>query len=326
VSQPVVTFDLDGWEGPLDATITRTIPELRSAGAEGDEAQAIPVGGGRRAFIAGLADDLQVEPGGTDCGSTEERDMDGERDASGGPGSGEATERFQALLERGSRELFEDNRDKMSRGELLQTPNVVAAPDVELFLTGVDAGLIELERGAKFNTQDRPKAGGRWSLLSRSEQGGWYNAEYLPQLAAYVDAIVRLGYPSERVLFELPAAALQLDLAILDDDANVVVLGEAKRDVAMLDALLNEGRERFTDIPPGPETKKRGDEVRQLAWRLWTVRPPLLWLIGPDSRRAFACSYDPLRLIEVGELPDAPAAGLGHAPPARLEPPQLATS
>jgi Phage integrase family len=27
-------------------------------------------------------------------------------------------------------------------------------------------------------------AGGRWALLSRSEAGGWFNAEYLPQLAA----------------------------------------------------------------------------------------------------------------------------------------------
>lgn len=247
-----------------------------------------------------------------------------DRGAPGQAGASEAMERFRQLLQRGSRELFEDNPDKMTTGQLLETPNVIAAPDVALFLEGVDAGLIELERGLKFNTQDRPKAAGRWSLLSRSQKGGWYNAEYLPQLAAYVDAIVCLGYPSERVLFELPAVALQLDLAILDDDANVVVLGEAKRDVAMLDALLASVRERFTLAPPGPETKRRGDEARQLAWRLWSVRPPLLWLIGPDSRRAFACGYDPLRLIEVGELPNAIAADLAHAPAARLEPPKLA--
>jgi hypothetical protein len=255
-----------------------------------------------------------------------ETDMGNDRSTPLTAGTGKATTRFRALLERGSRELFEDNPDKMTTGQLLETPNVIAASDVDLFFEGVDAGLIEVKHGAKFNSQDRPKAGGRWSLLSRSEQGGWYNAEYLPQLAAYVDAIARLGYPSERVLFELPAAALQLDLAILDDDANVVVLGEAKRDVAMLDALLAAVRERFTDAPPGPETKKRGDEARQLAWRLWSVRPPLLWLIGPASRRAFACGYDPLQLIEVGALPDATAAGLAHALVARLEPPNLAYS
>jgi hypothetical protein len=242
--------------------------------------------------------------------------------ATSGPSSG--PERFRAMLDRGSRELYEDNRDKMRTGELLETSNVVAPADVALFLEGVETGLIEFERGAKFNTQDRPRPGGRWSLLSRSQQGGWYNAEYLPQLAAYVDAIARLGYPSERVLFELPAAALQLDIAILDDHGDVVVLGEAKRDVGMLDALLDEIRERFSDIPPGPETKKRGDEARQLAWRLWAVRAPLLWLIAPNCRRAFACGYDPLRLIEVGELPSASAAGLAHVPPQRLGPPRLA--
>lgn len=246
-----------------------------------------------------------------------------EEDFSASLGIAGGTERFRAMLERGSRELYEENRDKMKTGELLETSNVVAPADVDLFLKGVETGLIELERGAKFNTQDRPKPGGRWSLLSRSQQGGWYNAEYLPQLAAYVDAIARLGYPTERVLFELPATALQLDLAILDDHGGVVVLGEAKRDVGMLDALLDEIRERFSDTPPGPETKKRGDEARQLSWRLWTVRAPLLWLIGPNCRRAFACGYDPLRLIEVGELPSAGAAGLAHVPPERLEPPSL---
>jgi hypothetical protein len=235
-----------------------------------------------------------------------------------------AMEQFHAMLERGSHELYEDNRDRMGSGRLLETANVVAPADVDLFLTGVERGLIEFGRGAKFNTQDRPQPGGRWSLLSRSKEGGWYNAEYLPQLAAYVDAITRLGYPTERVLFELPASALQLDLAILDDHGEVVVLGEAKRNVAMLDALLDQIHDRFSHAPPGPETKKRGDEARQLSWRLWTLRAPLLWLIGPNCRRAFACGYDPLRLIEVGELPRASAAGLAHVPPARLQPPTLA--
>lgn len=233
--------------------------------------------------------------------------------------------RFRAILERGSRELYGDNPEMMATGDLLETRNVVAAADVELFLQGVDAGLIELQRGARFNTQDRPKPGGRWSLLSRSQRGGWYNAEYLPQLAAYVDAILHLRYPTERVLFELPASALQLDLAILDDSGDVIVLGEAKRDVAMLDALLDDVRARFSEAAPGPETKQRGDEARQLSWRLWTVRAPLFWMIGPDRRRAFACGYEPLRLIEVGELPSASAAGVGHTPPTRLEPPALSS-
>lgn len=66
------------------------------------------------------------------------------------------------------------------------------------------------------------------------------NAEYLPQLAAYVGAVEDLGFPYERVLFELPARALQLDLAVLDDAQRVVVLGEAKRSAGMLDRLLDD--------------------------------------------------------------------------------------
>jgi hypothetical protein len=81
--------------------------------------------------------------------------------------------------------------------------------------------------GPEFNTCDRPKVGGRWSRLAKAKLGGWYNAEYLPHLAACVDGIVNLGYPKETVQ---PAEALQLDLAILDDLGRVVVVGDAKWD------------------------------------------------------------------------------------------------
>jgi len=238
---------------------------------------------------------------------------------------GDLVTRFNDLLAAGAQELFEDNRDRMHSGRLIATPNEIAPGDCELFFDGLDTGLIDLERGARFNTQDRPRPGGRWALLSRSREGGWFNAEYLPQIAAYVDAINNLRYPSERVLFELPQRALQLDLAILDDEAHVIVLGEAKRSSAMLRALIHDVAMRFGDGPPEPETKKRGDEARQLAWRLWTVRPPLLWMIAPDTRRAFACGYKPFRRIELDELPRAAAAKLAHKPGARLEAPSLLT-
>ena len=84
-------------------------------------------------------------------------------------------------------------------------------------------------------------------------------------LAAYADAVFRLGYPRERVLFELPASALQLDLAILDDVGHVVALGEAKRDVGMLPKLVEATVGRFSAQGPDEESRKRGDEARQLA-------------------------------------------------------------
>lgn len=184
--------------------------------------------------------------------------------------------------------------------------------------------MITLHRGARFNTLDRPKPGGRWSLLSRSATGGWYNAEYLPQIAAYSEAIVGLGYSPGRVLFELPASALQLDLAILSDEGRVVVLGEAKRECSMLDRLRTACISRFGEAPPGVGTKKRGDEARQLAWRLWTVKPTYTWLIGPGQYDAYRTHTNPLRLDREAQLPAAKEVGLHHEPPTPLTPPNLA--
>ena len=231
---------------------------------------------------------------------------------------------FDDVLQQASRELYEANPERMSSGDLLATSNEIHPADVEAFGRGLERGHLALYPGGRFDTRDRPTGTGRWGLLSRSREGGWYNAEYLPQIAAYVRTIEDWGYPHERVLFELPASALQLDLAVLDDDGRVVVLGEAKRSNAMLDRLLTQVLDRFADVAPGPETKKRGDEARQLAWRLWTVRPSRLWLIGPGSVRSWVCSYEPLTLEEEPAPPMAAALGLDAQPPQVLVPPRLA--
>ncbi len=119
------------------------------------------------------------------------------------------------------------------------------------------------------------------------------------------------------------SSALQLDLAIVDDHSNVVVLGEAKRDTRMLDKLIGSMMSRFGDVAPTEDTKTRGDEARQLAWRLWSVRPRYLWLIGPGERRAFTCSFEPLMLTEIGTLPTAQESGLAGVPTHRLDLPIL---
>jgi hypothetical protein len=160
-------------------------------------------------------------------------------------------------------------------------------------------------------------------LLSRSRDGGWYNAEYLPQLAAYVELVRRLGYPPGRVLFELPHRSLQLDLAVLADLGTVAVLGEAKRAAGMLGPLVAAVRNRFSQAPPGEETRRRGDEARQLAWRLWMTRAPYLWLVGPGIRRAYRCSYAPLVLETIPSLPSAADLGLTHPPAVQMAPPTL---
>ena len=153
-----------------------------------------------------------------------------------------------------------------------------------------------------------------------------YNAEYLPQIAAYVHAILHLGYPAGRVLFELPRFALQLDLAILDDSGRVVVLGEAKRGTAMLETLRVNVENRYTTAAPDMTTAK--DEARQLAWRLWSVAPAYTWLIGPTHRAADRTSTSPLHLEATGDgrLPAAFERGLDREPPrGMLSPPRLVT-
>jgi hypothetical protein len=68
---------------------------------------------------------------------------------------------------------------------------------------------------------------------------------------------------------------------------------------------------------------KRGDEPRQLAWRLWTTRAEYLWLIGPSDRRAFTVTYDPLAIEPILSLPPATDLGLHVGPPEMMPPPVL---
>lgn len=229
-------------------------------------------------------------------------------------------EKFNVLLKRGAQELFEDNRDRMACADLLPTRHTIADDDLRRFFLGVELGALTLIRGARFNTLDRPLPGGRWGLLSRENRGCRYNSEYLSQIAAYVEAIHELGYPSERVFFELPHVALKLDLAILDDDGAVLVLGEAKRAVVMLNALLKEIQDRYSTEDPGEEGR---NEARQLAWRLWRTRAPYFWFIGPAGRRAYRVRYAPLAFESLPGLPRAEALGLTHVPARTIGAPTL---
>lgn len=231
------------------------------------------------------------------------------------------SEQFKALLKRGAQELFEDNQHRMTCSDLFTTQHTIADDDLRRFYLGLECGTVTLVRGARFNTLDRPMAGGgRWGLLSREMKGCRYTAEYLPQIAAYVEAIQELGYPSGRVFFELPPVALKLDLAIVANDGAIVVLGEAKRAVLMLDAILAEIQDRYSTVDPGEEGRK---EARQLAWRLWRTRAPYLWFIGPAERRAYRVRYEPLAFELLPALPLAKDIGLAHVPARRIAVPIL---
>jgi hypothetical protein len=230
------------------------------------------------------------------------------------------SDQYMALLGRGAHELFEDNRHRMTRGDLLPTRHTMPIDDLRLFFLGVRRGTVTLDRGARFNTLDRPIAGGRWGLLSCESNGCRYNAEYLAQVAAYVAAVHELGYPGDRVRFELPSSALKLDLAILDDDGAIVIMGEAKRSVSMLDRIFTEVQERYRAMNPGEQGR---NEAHQLAWRLWRTGARYLWFIGPGERRAYRVSYAPLAFESLPSLPRAEEIGLAHVPTLRPALPNL---
>jgi len=230
------------------------------------------------------------------------------------------SEWFRGLLRRGAQELFEDNPHRMACPDVFPTAHTISEDDLRLFFLGLESGTVTLCRGARFNTLDRPRKSGRWGLLSREKTGCRCNAEYLSQIAAYVEAVQELGYPSERVLFELPHTSLKLDLAILSDAGAVVVLGEAKRALFMLDRILTEVQERYGSVDPGEQGR---NEARQLAWRLWQTRAPYLWLIGPGERRAYRMRYTPLAFEPLPSLPRADSIGLAHRPERGLAAPIL---
>jgi len=180
--------------------------------------------------------------------------------------------------------------------------------DVEQTLLGVDLGLIELCPRGRFNTMDRPVPGGRWGLLSFYRAQTTLNGEYLPQLACYVDLLERLGYPSDRVLFEPGDAFERVDHAVLGDAGDVLILGEAKVDPSQPDDIVQRIRARYSEGPPDPASrpsKGREYEAWKTADAIWKLRPRYVWLVAPGVRLAFEVSFSPLVLDPLADLPSA---------------------
>lgn len=204
--------------------------------------------------------------------------------------------------------------------ELLE--RCVTDADAAALFRGVAQGIITWRPGGRFDTLDRPlPPRGCWWLIEKDGTCRRPCLEFIPQLAAYVELISALGYHRHRVLFDTPQVALQLDLAVLDDVSRVVVLGEVKKESRDLNRLET-GLLTHRGEQPEP---KRGDEPRQLAWRLWLTRAPYLWLIGPSDLRAYEVQHDPLRLRRIDHLPRGSALGLDDGPSAMMTPPDLRT-
>ena len=192
--------------------------------------------------------------------------------------------------------------------------------DCKTLFAGVEMGLISWRPGGRFDTLDRPiPPRGRWWLIEKDGNTRRPCWEFVPQLAAYVELIRDHGYHRNRVLFDTPQAALQLDLAVLADNGSVAILGEAKKESTDLDKL-ERGLLSHQGEQPAP---RRGDEPRQLAWRLWITRAPFLWLVGPSDRRAYRVTYEPLELEAIDNLPGGHAMGLGSGPSTVMDPPRF---
>jgi hypothetical protein len=192
--------------------------------------------------------------------------------------------------------------------------------DCDAVFAGIELGLIAWRPGGRFDTLDRPRPPrGRWWLIERDGDTRRPCWEFVPQLAAYVELIRDHEYHRSRVLFDTPQSALQLDLSVLGDDGSVVVLGEAKKEATDLNKL-EIGLLAHQVEEPEP---RRGDESRQLAWRLWVTRAPYLWLIGPSDRRAYRVDYEPLALTRLEDLPVGTTLGLVDGPERVMDPPVL---
>lgn len=180
--------------------------------------------------------------------------------------------------------------------------------DAELLAHGLLSGLLTID-GNYLRTVD-PHQGTAWLVEGAPCHPCW---EYIPHAASYVELITRLGYPAGSVRFETPDAELNLDLAVLDPDGHVVVLGEVKREPRQIESLAQ--RIPAFDGDPGkalpvrrggPQGPRR--EAWKLAHQLWVTRAPWLWLVASGTRLAYPVDYsDGLALGEPQQLPNAAA-------------------
>ena len=181
--------------------------------------------------------------------------------------------------------------------------------DAELFALGLARGLLRIDGRGYLLTRD-PHQATAWLVQGNPCWPCW---EYLPHAAAYVELIEHHGWPVSAVRFETPGEehGIDADLAVVDAQGGVLVLGEAKKESRELDRLL-EQLPRFAATDPGPPaTRDPLRAVQKLAHRLWRTRAPWLWLVGPADRRAFEVSYEPLALQSRPSLPSPAQLGVG---------------
>lgn len=200
--------------------------------------------------------------------------------------------RLRGCAVRMERELVEiSDRDRAVR---------LIEADAQTVEKGFSDGLLAMESASRVRTLD-PLQASAWLVEGDPACALW---KALPQLAAYVE-LLQAGYPEAAVRFETPENELGLDLAVVNDEGQVLLLGVARAEpleLAKLEALVptfdgaDGGVRSMREIP--------GREAQQLAYQLWSTRAPYLWLVAAGARRLFRVRYGrTIKLTGVRVLP-----------------------
>jgi hypothetical protein len=144
------------------------------------------------------------------------------------------------------------------------------------------ATMVDIQPDGVFRLAGAQKAKGPYNLFSRGPAPA-LNREYLVQIAAFAELVMRHRWPARRVAFEYDA----LDLAAIDAGGHPVVLAEAKRDAASLDRMLADiGRATREQVAAPASTTQR--KVAALA----RLCPAVFWAVAPGVRWAFDVAVD----------------------------------
>lgn len=186
--------------------------------------------------------------------------------------------------------------------------------DARLVEQGFADGMLRMESAGRVRTLD-PLQANTWLVEGVPARPRW---ETLSHLAGYVE-LLRAGYPESVVRFATSESELELDLAAVDDDGHVLLLGVARAEpleLARLEALVP----TFEDENAGSAVRTvPGHDARQLACQLWATRAPYLWLVAAGTRRLHRVLYGrTIRLTPVAVLPEPedlwPFGVLGRTP------------
>jgi hypothetical protein len=162
--------------------------------------------------------------------------------------------------------------------------------------------LVTIEATGQFRLAGAAAGKGPYNLFSRGRAPA-LNREYLIQIAAFAELVVRHGWPARQVAFEYDA----FDLAVLDGTGHLVIAAEAKRDQRSLETTLAKMSTTTVEELSAPAT---GDHRKAAA--LVRLRPQVFCAIAPGVRRWFTVAVDAgsPRLIPFEEPPRGPRGDL----------------